>query len=104
MTIDREASTEVQELTVWAVPRIYVPAGENPYRLEIHAGTTCYMEGAFILTTHTAEIEVPAIVDGVVQQVSSLERKIEEVQDKSLLKVLELKEQIAELMALPAPE
>jgi len=102
--IEQEASNAAVTLYTWAVPRSYVPEGEDHYAIvhQLHEGKP-YGEGAFLLRRQTFTVGVPALVDTAQKMIASLEEDIVKESDRHLDKIQELKEKIANLRCIEAP-
>ena len=104
MTIEQEARNDEITIYTWAIPRTYVLKGEDKYII-FHSLTDNkpYGEGAFLLTSYTVSVQVPAIEDAAPYMIASLEEDIVKESDRHLDKIQELKEKIANLKCLEAP-
>ena len=105
MTIEQEASNAVITIYTWAVPRIYVSEGEDRYTIVHYLSEgKPYGDGAFLLRKQVFTVGIPAIVDATPKMITSLEEDIVKEADRHLDKIQELKEKIASLKCLEAPE
>jgi hypothetical protein len=102
--VEQEATSVEITLYTWAIPRVYVPEGEDRYLIQhqLHEGKP-YVEGAFLLRTQTFIVQVPAIVDAAPKMIESLEEEIVKQSNDHVEKIQGLREKIANLRCLEAP-